>query len=252
LQLREQEPLIQEYVSLLISNMREDAKEGREVDMVQSFNLITFDIISDLSFGESFHGLEKRTPHPWVKAFFDIATLRTIMTQLALLKFPVISTLAAVMILPKLRKRLGIISYTQGKIAKRIDQKTDRPDFMSYVLRHNDEGGMSREEIQATFNVLLIAGSETTATLLPGCIYLLHRHPQVLQKLHSEIRNTFQSEKEITMISVSSLTYLDAVIKESLRLYPPVPIALNRTTPPEGTAVCGYWVPGNVSLHSTI
>jgi cytochrome P450 len=119
---------------------------------------------------------------------------------------------------------------------------------MSYVLRHNDEKGMSREEIQATFNVLMIAGSETTATLLAGCTYLLQKHPRVRQKLHAEIRSTFLDDKEITMLSVSHLTYLDAVIGESLRLYPPVPIALSRMTPPEGAAICGHWVPGNVCL----
>ena len=228
--------------------MREDAKEGREVDMVQNFNLATFDIISDLSFGESFSGLRIRTAHPWIKAFFDIAIIGTIMTQLVLLKIPIISILAGVLVLPMLRKRLGIMSDTKDKIEKRIDQGTDRPDFMSYVLRHNDEKGMSREEIQATFNVLMIAGSETTATLLAGCTYLLQKHPRVRQKLHAEIRDAFLDDKEITMLSVSHLTYLDAVIGESLRLYPPIPIALSRMTPPEGAAICGHWVPGNVCL----
>ncbi|KIW25940.1 uncharacterized protein PV07_09074 [Cladophialophora immunda] len=246
--LRDQEPLIQEYVSLLISNMRDDAKEGRETDMVQNFNLTTFDIISDLSFGESFGGLRMRTPHPWVQAFFDMATIGTIMTQLVLLKIPIISILVGLLVLPILRKRLGIMAYTKDKIEKRIDQGTERPDFMSYVLRHNDENGMSREEIQATFNVLMIAGSETTATSLAGCIYLLQKHPEVRQKLHAEIRNTFRDDKEITMLSVGHLMYLDAVVEESLRLYPPVPIALNRTTPPEGAAICGHWVPGNVAV----
>jgi cytochrome P450 len=72
-----------------------------------------------------------------------------------------------------LRKQLGIMSYTKDKIEKRIDQGTDRPDFMLFVLRHNDEKGMSREDIQATFNVLMVAGSETTATLLARYTYLL-------------------------------------------------------------------------------
>ncbi|KAL1872141.1 hypothetical protein Plec18167_006744 [Paecilomyces lecythidis] len=140
------------------------------------------------------------------------------------------------------------MSYTKDKIEKRIDQKTDRPDFMSYVLRHNDEKGMSREEIQETFNVLMIAGFETTATLLAGCTYLLQKHPRVRQKLYAEIGETFLDENEITMLSVSHLTYLDAVIEESLGLYPPVPISLNRLAPPEGAVICGHWVPGNVSV----
>ena len=70
----------------------------------------------------------------------------------------------------------------------------------------------------------------------------------VRQKLHAEIRDTFLDDKEITMLSVSHLTYLDAAIWESLRLYPPVTVALSRTTPPEGAAICGHWVPGNVCL----
>lgn len=138
------------------------------------------------------------------------------------------------------------MSYTKDKIEKCIDQKTDRPDFMSYVLRHNDEKGMSREETQETFNVLMIAGFETTATLLAGCTYLLQKHPRVRQKLYAEIGETFLDENEITMLSVSHLTYLDAVIEESLGLYPPVPISLNRLAPPEGAVICGHWVPGNV------
>jgi len=165
-----------------------------------------------------------------------------------MLKIPLLSQLVRMTVFPMVSKRLGMMGYTKGMIEKRIDQGTDRPDFMSYVLRHNDEKGMSREEIQATFNLLMIAGSETTATLLAGCTYLLQKNPRILQKLNAEIRDKFSDEKEITMLSVSHLTYLNAVIEESLRLYPPVPIALSRMTPPEGAMICGHWVPGNVSV----
>jgi cytochrome P450 len=240
--------LIQEYVDLLINNMREDAKAGREVNMVQNFNLTTFDIVSDLAFGESFDGLRTRTPHPWIIAFFLFAMMRTVMVQISMLKIPILSRLILTLMVPLVSKKFGAMSYTKAKIENRIDQKTDRPDFMSYVLGHNDEKGMSREEIQVTFNLLMIAGSETTATLLSGCTYLLQKNPRVLEKLQAEIRSSFSAEEEITMLSVSHLSYLDAVIEESLRLYPPVPIALNRLTPPEGAEVCGEWVPGNVSL----
>jgi len=226
--------------------MREDAKTDREANMVQNFNLATFDIVSDLSFGESFGGLKTRTAHPWIKSFFDFAIVQTVAIQLRRLNLPLVSKLTGMAFLPMVRKRLGTMAYTKDKIEKRIDQGTDRPDFMSYVLRHNDEKGMSREEIQATFNLLMIAGSETTATLLAGCIYLLQKNPLARQRLQAEIRNAFTDDNDITMLNVTQLKYLDAVIQESLRLYPPVPIALNRTTPPEGAIICGHWVPGDV------
>jgi cytochrome P450 len=228
--------------------MRKDAREGKEVDMVQNFNLATFDIVSDLSFGQSFGGLKTRTAHPWIKAFYDLAMIRTITVHLFKLTNPLIAKLAGLLILPMLTKQLGAMSYTRDKIERRIDQVTDKHDFMSYVLKYNDERGMSREEIQETFNILMIAGSETTATLLSGCLYLLQRNLRVLKQLQTEIRGTFLDDAEITMLSVGRLKYLDAVIQESLRLYPPVPIALNRITPPEGATICGHYVPGNVSL----
>jgi transcriptional regulator len=46
-----------------------------------------------------------------------------------------------------LRKRLEIINYIKDKIEKRIDQRTDKPNFILYVLRHNDKKGISKEEI---------------------------------------------------------------------------------------------------------
>jgi cytochrome P450 len=220
--------------------------------MVENFNLATFDIVSDLSFGESFEGLRTRTPHPWIQAFFYFARLRTIMVQLSALKIPLLSKLMVMLFIPLASTKLGAMQYTQEKIKKRLDEKTERPDFMSYVLRHNDEKGMSREEIQATFNILMIAGSETTATLLSGCTYLLQKNPHVLQKLQAEIRDAFSTDEDITMISVGQLSYLDAVIEESLRIYPPVPVALTRLTPPEGAAICGYWIPGNVCITSVL
>ena len=242
--------MIQGYVDLLVNNMREDAKENRDINMVKTFNLITFDIISDLSFGESFGGLRTRTLHPWITAFFEFMMFRTVFIQFINMKIPVVSKLVNAIFLPIMAKRVGAMNYTKAKIEQRLDQGNELPDFMSYVLRYNDEKGMSRAEIQATFNLFMIAGSETTATLLSGCIYLLQKNPHAREKLEAEIRDKFLDEKEITMLTVSHLKYLDAVIEESLRCYPPVPIALNRMTPPEGAKICGYWVPGNVSLVS--
>ena len=78
--------------------------------------------------------------------------------------------------------------------------------------------------------------------------YLLQRNPAVLEKLKAEVRGAAQNEDEITMISVGHLPYLNAIIEEALRIYPPVPISLARTTPPEGDTICGRYIPGNVAI----
>ena len=67
--MREQQPLIQDYVDLLMNRLGEVAVrgfKGESQDMVEWFNWTTFDLIGDLSFGESFGCLEKRRGHEWI------------------------------------------------------------------------------------------------------------------------------------------------------------------------------------------
>ena len=98
-----------------------------------------------------------------------------------------------------------------------------------------------------TTSLIIIAGSETTATLLSGATYYLLRNPDALAKLNREVRSAFSSDDEITFTAVSQLPYLHAVLEESFRVYPPVAAELPRKTRPEGDIINGRFVPGNVS-----
>ena len=105
---------------------------------------------------------------------------------------------------------------------------------------------MTVPEIHANAYVVIIGGSETTATLLSGATYYLLRNPEVMDKLKTEIRSSFKSEKDITFAAVSQLPYLLAVLNETLRIYPPVAAKLPRVVPPEGAIVDGRFVPGGM------
>lgn len=98
--------------------------------------------------------------------------------------------------------------------------------------------------------ILIIGGSETTATLLSGVTYYLLCNPSTLAKLTTEIRNAFQREDEITITSVGQLPYLLACLDEGLRVYPPVPIGLPRVVPKGGATIAGRFVPEDVSAAS--
>jgi cytochrome P450 len=64
-----------------------------------------------------------------------------------------------------------------------------------------------------------------------------------LQKLRAEIHAAFQHESDISMRALQGLEYLNAVLQESMRVYPPVPCTFPRTTPRGGAMVCGRFVP---------
>ena len=99
--------------------------------------------------------------------------------------------------------------------------------------------------------ILIIGGSETTATLLSGATYYLLSNPAKLAQLTEEVRSTFNSEEEITINSVSRLNYMLACLNEALRMYPPVPIGLPRIVPTGGARIAGHYIPENttVAIH---
>lgn len=107
---------------------------------------------------------------------------------------------------------------------------------------------MTRKEIESGAQIFIIAGSETTATVLAGALYLLLTCPEYLTKLTQDVRSSFKSEDDISMQSTANLPFLNAVLQESLRLYPPVPNTFPRETPQPGEMVCGKFVPAGATV----
>ncbi|KAG9237249.1 cytochrome P450 [Amylocarpus encephaloides] len=250
--LQEQAPLIKKYIDLLMKRLHENSEKGPQ-DLVKWFNFVTFDIIGDLSLGESFDCLQKEEYHDWVTFLFKAFKMVAFISSAK--KFPWLNAFLLSLAPKSLTKaREDHMAYTKERVLRRIDQGEKRPDFMTNVLKHNDkESGMSREEIVPTFGILLLAGSETTATLLSAVTFLLLKHQEVLEKLINEIRTTFKHEDDITQISVNKLTYQTAVLEEALRFHPPTPFGFPRIVPGEkGQFVGGYWVPaGTIAWTAT-
>lgn len=244
--LREQEPLMKVYVDLLIAKLHKRVDEKR-LDMVDWYNWTTFDLIGDLSFGESFGCLEAAQYHPWVEMLFSSIKMTVLIAAAAVVPFGM-WLLAITVGVKGMKIRQTHMDLTIEKVSKRLEAKTDRNDFMQYILRENANGlTMSKEEIMATCWHLIIAGSETTATLLSGATYYLLRNPDAMKKLKEEIRTTFQSEDQINIMNVSGLKYMLACLDEAMRLYPPVSGGLPRSVPRGGEVINGEFIPESVS-----
>ena len=98
--------------------------------------------------------------------------------------------------------------------------------------------------------VFVFAASETTSSALTAILRELLKHPKILDETSREVRKAFSSEEDISIRPASKLNglqQLDAVVREGLRLNPPVAIGVPRVTPEGGEIVCGKWVPGGVS-----
>ncbi|KAH7066123.1 cytochrome P450 [Paraphoma chrysanthemicola] len=245
----EQEPTIKHFVDLFITRLRSLSEAGTPLDIVKwYFNFATFDIIGELTFGESFECLDKSQMHPWISMIFQSVQAAEYLRFL--LAYPLTAVITKRLIGKRVfETRKDQRDFTIAKTDRRLAQGvagSGKKDFMSYVLKHNDEKGMTREEIWGNSESLIGAGSETTATALSGLMYYLGKNPQVMQILLSEIRTAFDSEEAITMRSSAALVYTHACIEEALRVFPPVPVTPVRLSP--GDFVGGHYLPKDTKI----
>lgn len=166
--------------------------------MTKYFEFLTSDIISDFCFTASFGQLQSGQQEPLIGAMH---------------KFVPVETKLAV--LPKLLRYSFIFGYlrpgllrtlmsSQKQVRERLERRTDDKDMMKQVMRHiTDDGtGISMEELAVNASILMLAGSETTATALAGAMFYLGKNPMVLTRLLKDIRGNFNSSDEISLAKV--------------------------------------------------
>ncbi|KAK5144603.1 hypothetical protein LTR04_001512 [Oleoguttula sp. CCFEE 6159] len=251
--LKEQEPLLQVYVDLLVNQLHKRIEEdpGCKVDLVEWYNWTTFDIIADFTFGESFHCLENTSTHEKVKMVFEGA--RTFSMFYVLHHYPIVKRSRNLVVSKKsMASRIDFVKWCRDQADRRIKMESTRPDFFTYILRNRGAEGkrtMSVPEMHSTMQTFLSAGSETTATLMSGVTFLLLKYPECMQRLVEEIRGSFASNEDITIDGVNKATYMTAVLQEALRVYPPVPTGFPRKVPAGGDNISGHWVPENTTVY---
>jgi cytochrome P450 len=149
---------------------------------------------------------------------------------------------AALMLVPVLRRELGgrgpwarlmalrddLDRLLAEELAGRRSLGAGGDDILDILLSATDEEGhtYADAELCDQLRTLLAAGHETTATALTWALYRIYADDGIRSRLETEIRCV------TTASEMTKLPYLDAVIKETLRMHPPVPIVLRRLAEP--------------------
>lgn len=107
---------------------------------------------------------------------------------------------------------------------------------------------MTPGELRLTSALLILAGSETSATCLSAALFHLAKSPEWTNRLLNELKAAFKQDSEMTFQSLSQLPILTAILQESLRIYPLLPTDLPRMTPPQGATVCGTYIPPHTRI----
>lgn len=118
-------------------------------------------------------------------------------------------------------------------------------DLLSILLRAQDRGKQTDRQIRDEVMTMLLAGHDTTALTLTYTWYLLSQHPEVEQRVHEEIDEVLDGDPPATT-DVSELSYVERVIDEAMRLYPPVYTMFREATEP--VVLGGYRIPEGAAI----
>ncbi|KAF7505015.1 isotrichodermin C-15 hydroxylase [Endocarpon pusillum] len=255
--LQEQEPILGSYVGQLVDRLKEVAVSGAPTDMVEWYNWTTFDMIGDLAFGEPFGGLNDKRYHFLIPLLFESYRMLAFLEAAA--SYPLLVKLLLTVMPTRVKEaKKHQMEHAEATVRKRLNNGSlhGRGDFMDAMLRNRGgKEGLTDPELVGNAAILMVAGSETTATVLSGLTFWLLRTPAALKRVTMEVRTAFESEADIVFSSATArLPYMLACINEALRLYPPVPTGLQRLTPSTGPVrICGHEIPANtkVSVHQS-
>ncbi|MED6146918.1 hypothetical protein PIB30_039234 [Stylosanthes scabra] len=125
-------------------------------------------------------------------------------------------------------------------------------DLLDILLEiHEDNKGtdeiqLTIEDIKAIIMDIFMAGTDTSATSMEWALAELINNPHVMKKARQEIDSLTAKNRLIQESDVANLPYLQAIVKETLRLHPVVPFFPRQST--ETTIICGYEIPPKTSV----
>nr|BAJ97370.1 predicted protein [Hordeum vulgare subsp. vulgare] len=140
-----------------------------------------------------------------------------------------------------------VIDHRVSKLKSAVDHNKDG-DFVDILLSVQQEYDLTREHMKALLTDVFIGGTDTSSNVLEFTMAELMRRPEFMGKLQDEVRSIVPRGQEIVSeTDMNNMVYLRAVIKESLRLYPVVPLLAPHLAMADCT-IDGYMVPAGTRV----
>ncbi len=148
--------------------------------------------------------------------------------------------------LAKTRQMYSDVAELDAIIQRFIDERRasgdDKGDLLSMLLQARDDDGnpMDDKLLRDELMTIFLAGHETTAMAMTWTWYMLMMHPEVMVRVKAEVDEAL-GDRPATLADLANLKYSEMVLKESMRLYPPVASAGRE--PIEDVEISGYMLP---------
>lgn len=130
--------------------------------------------------------------------------------------------------------------------------KADFDQILSYLVddyEKSEKTNLDYQWLRGDTRLVIVGGSDTTASTLCYIFYHLAKDPSQVEKLRAEFEPLLKGGKtNLDPKDVANAKHLNGVIHEALRLHPPIPSGFPRLTPPQGITINGTYIPGNTTV----
>lgn len=205
--------------------------------------------MGDLAFGKSFGMLESAETHWAIKLLND--------SQDALgLALPEWFGRLLMAVPRAMEDSHRFTAFCASQIEKRIEiqGKQEQPDITHFLVedfnkKSQSEKKLALKKLHQDAKLIIVAGSDTSATTLAFLFHHLAIDPGLVAELRKELASLLGEDGLVDHQKIQHAKLLNGCIDETLRLHPPVPSGLYRQAPPEGVRIGDTYIPGNTVLQ---
>jgi cytochrome P450 len=250
------EPFVNDCCALLVHRFNEIATSHETVSLNHWLQCFAFDVVGYITFGGRFglldSGVDRSNILKAIEGRFFYSTFVGF--------FPYLHRFL-LRLMPKTGGYGYMLVFSKQQMQDREKALKDLedmsrdgpPDAMSKLLRAHeaDPEKITKEDIFALSTTNIGAGADSTSITISTIVYRLIQNPSTYNRLQSEIDDAAREGKisdPITFKEAQELPYLQAVIKEALRIHPAGGLPLQRNVPCEGVTLAGHRFPGGSTV----
>ncbi|KAL6711053.1 hypothetical protein ACN47E_006928 [Coniothyrium glycines] len=233
--LRENELAIWECVDRMVERMQQEAGTGRVVNILNLTRSLAVDAVSTHLFRENYNGVGEQGPTLSVSAFVDafVAVGRFFYLPNAIFSWLDWAVAKWLSDAETNESMMLVDRFVESLLANTTPKSTTYPGRLLAA-------GIQHEEVKAQCKDLLFAGTDSTGMNLATIMRYLVLHPEKYQRLKEEVRNCSETNE---LTDVQTLPYLNAVVKEGLRISMANPTRLPHIVPTGGWSFKDVYFP---------
>ncbi|XP_026394659.1 cytochrome P450 71A1-like [Papaver somniferum] len=133
------------------------------------------------------------------------------------------------------------------------DDKEDKRNFIDLLVLHaeHDNLSLTRDAMKGIIMDMFVGGSDTSPTVIEWAMAELIKNPKLMKKAQEEVRRVVGNKTKVEEDDINQMDYLKCIVKESLRLHPPLPNLISRNST-ANVNIGGYDIPQNTGVFINV